>query len=135
MKNDWSPSWKSSSKPGKQVKYRENAPKHIRHKLMAAHRNKDLRKQYGRRSFPVRKGDKVKVMRGEYAGTIGEITKVDMKKYKVFVKGAEEKTKAGPTRFYPIHPSSLMLISFNLDDKKRAEALGRDKHVQKTTPK
>jgi large subunit ribosomal protein L24 len=133
MKQDWSPHWKSSSKPGKQVKYKENAPLHIRHKLMASHLNKDLKKQYGRRSFPIRKGDKVKVMRGEYHGTIGEITKVDAKHYKVFVKGAEEKTKAGPTRFYPIAPSNLLLISLNLEDKKRAEALGRD--VKKTTSK
>jgi len=135
MKKDWSSHWKSSSKPGKQVKYKENAPLHIRHKLMASHLNKDLKKQYGRRSFPVRKGDKVKVMRGEYHGTIGEITKVDAKHYKVLVKGAEEKTKAGPTRFYPIAPSNLLLISLNLEDKKRAEALGRKQNVKKTTPK
>ena len=134
MKKDWSPHWSSSSKPGKQVKYKENDPLPIRHKLMASHLNKDLKKQYDRRSFPVRKGDKVKVMRGEYKGTIGEITKAEAKHYKVLVKGAEEKTKAGPTRFYPIAPSNLLLISFNLEDKKRAEALGR-KHVKKTTPK
>ncbi|MBI2041013.1 MAG: 50S ribosomal protein L24 [DPANN group archaeon] len=129
MKQDWSKNWLSSKKPSKQRKYRYNAPLHIRHKMLAAHLNKELRAQHKRRSFPVRKGDKVKIMRGDYKGTIGEVQLVDMKNLKIHVKGAEEKTKAGPVRFYPIEPSNVLLISVDLADKKRAEALGKNKLI------
>ena len=121
----WSRSWKASKQPKKQRKYRYNAPAHIRHKLMAAHLAKDLRKKYGRRSFPIRKGDKVKVLRGQFKGTIGEIEKKNMEKYKVYVKGVEVKKKDGTKTSYPIHPSNVMILALNLDDKRRARALSR----------
>ncbi|MBI4095438.1 MAG: 50S ribosomal protein L24 [DPANN group archaeon] len=127
MKIKWSPHWKESRKPSKQRKYRWNAPLHIRHKMLAVHMSKELRVQYKKRSFPVRKGDKVKIMRGDYKGTIGEVQLVNMKDLKINVKGAEEKTKAGPVRFYPVEPSNVMLISLNLGDKERAKALGMGK--------
>ena len=113
-------------RPGKQRKYRAKAPLHLRHKMMAAHLSKELRQKHKKRSFPIRKGDKVKVLRGQFAGVIGEVEKVDMKKYKVYVKGAEFKAKAGaPPRRYPLHPSKLIIITLNLDDKMRAKALER----------
>ncbi len=127
MKSKFSPRWKSSVRPGKQRKYRYNAPLHIRHKLMAAHLSKELRQKYKRRSFPVRKGDKVKVMRGQFAGTIGEITEVDMENYRVRVAGAETKKKDGKKVQYPIHPSKLTIITPKLDDKRRIKALERKK--------
>jgi len=123
---DFSPHWKSSVRPGKQRKYRAKAPLHVRHKMMAAHLSKELRQKHKKRSFPIRKGDKVKVLRGQFTGVIGEVEKVDMKNYKVYVKGAEFKAKAGaPPRRYPIHPSKTMIITLNLDDKMRAKALER----------
>ncbi len=129
MRVAWSPHWKSSKKPSKQRKYRWNAPLHIKHRMLAVHLSKELRAQHKRRSFPVRKGDKVKIMRGDYKGTIGEVQLVDMKNLKIRVKGAEEKTKAGPVRLYPVEPSNVMLISLDLGDKERAKALGAKKNV------
>jgi len=126
MKKEFSPQWRSSKQPRKQRKYRANAPLHIRHKLLSSHLSKELRAKYHRRSFPIRKGDKVKVMRGQFRGVIGEIEKVDMKKMKVVVKGAEFKAKAGAApRKYPLDASKLVLISLNLDDKARIKALER----------
>lgn len=113
-------------RPGKQRKYRAKAPLHLRHKMMAAHLSKDLRQKHKKRSFPIRKGDKVKVLRGQFTGVIGEVEKVDMKYYKVYVKGAEFRAKTGaPPRKYPLHPSKVMIITLNLDDKMRAKALER----------
>jgi len=126
MEKEFSIHWKASRQPRKQRKYRVNAPLHVRHKLMSAHLSKELRTKYGRRSFPVRKGDKVKIMRGQFRGVIGEIEDADLKKMKVIVKGAEFKAKAGaPPRKYPLDASKLMLISLNTDDKMRIKALER----------
>ncbi len=122
----WSRSWKSSVRPAKQRKYVAKAPLHVRHKLMSAHLTKELRLKYKKRSFPVRKGDKVKITNGKFKGVIGEIERVDLRSYRVFVKGAEIKKKEGaPKIFRGIHPSKLQIVSLNLDDKKRVKALER----------
>jgi len=125
MKKKFSKSWKSSKQPRKQRKYRANAPLHIRHKLMAAHLSEELRKKHKKRSFPIRKGDKVKVLRGQFKGTIGEIEEVNLKKYKVYIKGAEIDKGEGRKVRYPISPSNLVILTLNLDDKKRKAALER----------
>ncbi len=127
MKKKFSKSWKSSKQPRKQRKYRANAPLHIRHKLMAAHLSKELRKKHMKRSFPVRKGDKIRVLRGQFKGTIGEIEEINLRKYKVYIKGVEIDKGEGRKIRYPIPPSNLIILTLNLDDKKRKEALEREK--------
>ena len=51
---------------------RANAPLHTRRKMMHVHISKELRAKLGtaRRSAPLHRGDRVKVMRGEVAGVI-----------------------------------------------------------------
>ena len=121
----WSRKWKRAKDPAKQRKYRYNAPLHIRHKLMAANLSKELRQKYKRRSFPIRKGDKVKVMVGKFKGTISEVEKVDLKKLKVYLKDVQITKKDGTKTKVPIPPSNLQIISLNLEDKKRIAALER----------
>jgi large subunit ribosomal protein L24 len=58
-----------SKKPSKQRKAMYQAPLHRKHKLFSAHLSKELRKQWNKRSLPVRKGDEVKIMRGKFKGT------------------------------------------------------------------
>ena len=64
----WSKHWKSSKQPRKQRKYVYHAPLHIRHKLLSAHLPKELREKYNRRSFPVRKGDEIEIMKVKITG-------------------------------------------------------------------
>ncbi|MBD3263079.1 50S ribosomal protein L24 [Candidatus Woesearchaeota archaeon] len=125
MKKKFSKKWKSSKQPRKQRKYRANAPLHVRRKIMSAHLSKDLGKKYKKRSFPVRKGDKVKVLRGKHKGTIGKIEEIDRKRYKVFVQGAEKKKKEGQKIRHPLSPSNLLILSLDTSDKKRVKALER----------
>jgi large subunit ribosomal protein L24 len=133
MKKKFSKRWNSSKQPRKQRKYKANAPLHIRHKLMAAHLSEELKKKHKRRSFPVKKGDKVKILRGQFKGTIGEVEEVRSRNYKVYVKGAEVDRGEGRKIRYPISPSNLVILTLNLDDKKRKEALERN--VKETTHK
>ena len=123
MKKKFSTHWKSSKQPRKQRKYRYNAPLHILHKFMSVHLSKDLRKKYGIRSIPTKKGDRVKIARGQFKGKTGKIEKVILKKTKVFVEGIQQTSKTGNKSFYPIHPSNLILVELNLNDKKRKEKL------------
>ncbi|MDG7050619.1 MAG: 50S ribosomal protein L24, partial [Nitrososphaerota archaeon] len=47
-----------------------------RSKLMCSHLSKDLQQKYNHRSVRVTEGDTVKVLRGEYKGVSGKITRV-----------------------------------------------------------
>jgi large subunit ribosomal protein L24 len=114
-----------SKKPRKQRKFLYNAPLHVRRKLMSAHLSKELRKQYKKRTFPVRKGDEVEIMRGEFAGKRGKVSKVDYKNYKVYVEGITRKRTTGTDVQVPFHPSKLKIINLNLEDELRRKALLR----------
>ena len=125
MKTNFSVSWKASKQPRKQRKYRVNAPLHIRRKMLGAHLSKELRVKYKTRAISLRKGDKVKVMRGQYKNIIGEVEMINIKKFKIQVKGVEEKKKEGRVIKRWVDPSKLQIITLNLDDKRRVEALNR----------
>jgi len=43
--------------------------------MVASTLSRELREKYNRRSLPVRKGDKVKIIRGEFKESGGEITR------------------------------------------------------------
>ena len=112
-------SWNSSTQPKKQRKYRHNAPLHIKHKFMASHLSKELRQKHSKRSITLRKGDKVKIMRGNFKGKVGVIEKVSSKMEKVFLNEIEVIKKDGTKQLVPLNPSNLLIIQLNTDDKKR----------------
>lgn len=125
MQKTFSKSWKSSKQPRKQRKYRYNAPLHIKQKFMHSHLSKELAKKYNRRSLGLRKGDKVKVMRGQYKKHIGKVERIDIKKSQVFLEGIDITKKDGTKAKQPIDPSNLLITELNTDDKMRQKILKR----------
>jgi large subunit ribosomal protein L24 len=119
------------TKPTKQRKRLFQAPAHIRHKLFAAHLSPELRGSQLVKSFPVRTGDTVRVMRGDHRGFEGKISRVDLKNYRVYVEGLTREKVDGTTIFVPIHPSKVVVTHLNLDDKWRKEILEAKKEVFK----
>ncbi|HDH06875.1 MAG TPA: 50S ribosomal protein L24 [Thermoproteales archaeon] len=118
--------WKTKSKkPKKQRKALFRAPLHKRRKIMSAPLAPELRAKYGRRSFPIRKGDTVLIMRGDYAGYEGKVIKVDLKKYRIHVEGVTRRKTDGTIVYVPIHPSKVMITRLDLSDSRRREALER----------
>lgn len=118
---------KMSSKPSKQRKLLFQAPDHIRYKHFAAPLSPELRKTYGIRSLPVRRGDTVRVMRGDHRGFEGRVSRVDRKKYRIYIEGLTRERVDGTTVFIPIHPSKVMITKLNLEDKWRKQILERKK--------
>jgi len=118
-----------SAQPRKQRKRLYNAPLHKLPKLMSAHLSPELREKYDRRSFPVRAGDRVKIMRGEFKGVEGKVTKVDRERQMVYVENVTTKKADGTTVQRPIHVSNVMITELNLDDEYRKQALLRGKEV------
>lgn len=122
---DFSRNWKSSTKQRKQRKYRFKSPLHIKQKFMYSHLSKDLRKKYGKRNIGLRKGDKVKILIGDFKKHEGKVERIDLKKSRVFVGGAEITKKDGSKKLVPVNPSNLMITELNLDDKLRQNLLER----------
>src|SRR3989344_5832009 len=119
MKKLFSKSWKSSKQPRKQRKYLYNAPLHLRRRFLNATLSKELRKKIGRRSLSIIKDDEVKILRGQYKGKIGKVTRINIRKVRIYVDQAYRLKLDGSKSYYPIHPSNLMIINPNLKDKKR----------------
>lgn len=125
MKTKFSSSWVKSKQPRKQRKYRYNAPLHIKQKFVGAHLSKELHKKYSKRSMNVRKGDSVKIMRGQFKNKTGKVEEVNLKKTLTYVSGIEIAKRDGTKARFPIHPSNLMITELNMDDKMRTKILGR----------
>ncbi|OGJ13069.1 50S ribosomal protein L24 [Candidatus Pacearchaeota archaeon RBG_19FT_COMBO_34_9] len=121
MKNKFSKHWKSSKRPSKQRKYTANAPLHIKKKLLSANLSKELRKKYGRRNIPARKGDTVRIMTGKLRKKQGKIIRINTKKSRVEIEGIQIKKQDGSKVNVKLHPSNLQIIELNLDDKKRIQ--------------
>ncbi|MBT3395430.1 50S ribosomal protein L24 [archaeon] len=125
MKKIFSKFWKSSKQPRKQRKYRHNAPLHLKRKFLSTTLSKDLREKYGKRNVKIRVGDTVTVMAGQFKKKTGIVSRVDMKKIKIYVEGVEMIKRDGSKVQYPITPSNLMITELLLTDLKRTESLNR----------
>lgn len=116
---------KPVKKPTKQRKMLFQAPDHIRHKHFAAPLSPELRASRGVRAIPVRSGDAVRIMRGDHKGFEGKVTRIDRKKYRIYVEGLTREKVDGTTILVPIHPSKVMITNLNLEDKWRKQVLER----------
>jgi len=94
---------------------------------MSAPLSPELRDEHKVRSMPVRVGDVVRIMRGDYKGVEGKVIRVDTKKYRIFVEGATREKVDGTTVNVPIHPSKVMIVKLDLSDKWRKKILERKK--------
>ena len=113
----------SVTKPSKQRKLLYQSPAHRVRKLLTAPLSDELRTSHGRRSYPVRKGDTVKILRGDFAGIEGKITDVDTGKQRVFIEGVQREKGAGTQANVSVHSSKVIITKLNLDDKWRSDSL------------
>lgn len=122
----------SSIQPRKQRLARYTAPYHRRHREMSAPVDKGLRKrQLARgfmypRSMPVRKGDRVLIVRGEgKTKSTSVVAKVDRKARKIYVEGFTYFKSDGTELQRPIDPSNLVIINPDWSDIYRRKLLTR----------
>ncbi len=124
---EFSKLWIASKSRKKQRKYVENAPLHLRGGMMSSTLSKELRKKHGRRNLTIKKGDKVKIVRGSFKGRVTTVESVSLTDYRVYLKGVEATRKEGGKSQLGIHPSNLVIQELNLEDKKRKEGLEQNK--------
>jgi large subunit ribosomal protein L24 len=118
------------TKPSKQRRMLYQATDHVRHRFFSTHLSPELRASHLVKTFPVRSGDTVRVMRGDHKGFEGKVTRIDKRKYRIYVEGLTREKVDGTTISVPIHPSKVMITNLNLDDKWRKKILERKKSWQ-----
>ena len=114
-----------SSKPSKVRKRQLQCPKHLRAQGLHAHLTGQLVTKYGTRSMAVRKGDKVLLMRGDFAGHEDEVTEVDLDRGFVYVRDVTKEKADGTKSFLPVRASNIEITNLNLDDERRQKILQR----------
>ncbi|KZX10733.1 50S ribosomal protein L24 [Methanobrevibacter filiformis] len=114
-----------SKQPRKQRKFLYTAPKHTRRKMMGVSLSEKLREDYGRRSLPIKIGDTVEIVRGDFKDTKGKVESIDSKNYKVYIEGVTINKVDSTPVFVPIHPSNLVLIEADMKDDMRYKLIER----------
>ena len=92
--------------------------------LLLTSLSKDLRAKVGKRSLPIRTGDKVSVVRGDFKGHEGEVLSVDYTSYKVTIEDVTLSKPDGTATFLPVDPSNLVIIDADLKDDRRIKNKG-----------
>ena len=113
-----------SIQPRKQRKARYNAPAHARGKYLSASLSKDLREKVGKKSLPIRSGDKVRVLRGDFKGHEGDVLTVDYGSYKITIDEVTLSKPDGTATYLPVDPSNVMIIEADLKDDRRIKNKG-----------
>ncbi|CCC81602.1 50S ribosomal protein L24 [Thermoproteus tenax] len=119
-----------SSQPRKQRKALAEMPLHLRHKLMTAKLSPELSRKLGVSRLPVRVGDTVVVLRGDFKGVSGKVVRVDLKRVRIYVENVTRTNSRGETVYYPLHPSKVMITNVDTSDKFRQRIIERRKAKQ-----
>jgi len=113
-----------SKQPRKQRLARYKAPQHVKRKFLSAPLSSELQTKHGCKSMPVRKGDKVRVVRGDFKKLEGEVTGVNLKRGVIYVEGATVTKVDGTQTQRPIHPSKVTIVQL-VEDRWRNKIFGR----------
>ena len=148
MKNKFSNKWKESKQPRKQRKYKANASLHLRKKFVNVNLSKELRKKYpkeghkypeeghkqNKRNIQIHKGDKVKIMRGEFRGETGKVLEVNIKKSVVVIEGIQAKKQDGSKVNLKLQPSNLQIIELS-ERLKKTQAESKQAEIKNSKNK
>ncbi|MHA2212322.1 MAG: 50S ribosomal protein L24, partial [Candidatus Thorarchaeota archaeon] len=110
----------SSKSPRKQRRSLHKSPIHKHKSMLRCRLDEFLREEYGLRNVVIKKGDLVRVMRGQFRDTEGKVVKVDYQKVRVYLDHASTTKADGKEAAVPLHPSNLMLVKLELDDERKA---------------
>ncbi|MEE9116296.1 MAG: 50S ribosomal protein L24 [Thermoplasmata archaeon] len=123
--NDSVSHMRPSSKPRKQRKRQIEAPLHRRKKMVRGHLAPKYLEAGKKRSLTIRKGDQVRIMRGDHKGEEGKVEKVSLKNLTITIEGVTQ-AKADESRSARmIHASNIMIIKPDMSDRRRLMKFGR----------
>ncbi|MFX1263875.1 MAG: 50S ribosomal protein L24 [Promethearchaeota archaeon] len=109
----------SSKSPRKQRRRIYKSPLHVRKNMLKCRLDEFLQEEYGIRSMVIKKGDLVRILRGQFRDTEGKVTSVDYRAIRVHLESATVTKADGKEANIPVHPSNLMLVKLELDDDRK----------------
>tara|TARA_Y100000590_G_scaffold370549_1_gene432466 strand:+ start:10384 stop:10854 length:471 start_codon:yes stop_codon:yes gene_type:complete len=92
-------------------------------KQLSCSLSKDLRKKYGKRSARVAEGDTVKIIRGEFTGIDGKVTKISVMNRGVNIEGVKKEKIKGEKFDVYVHTTNIILTALDSSDKWRINRL------------
>ena len=99
--------------PSKNRKRLFQAPYHRKNRLFSAKLIDDLRAEHSVRRMPIRKGDHVMVIRGEFREVEGKVNKVDRKNVRIYIEGVQIEKTGGASYDYAIKPSDVIITKLS----------------------
>lgn len=137
MEKAFSTSWIRSTQRRKQRKYREQAPLHTRRKFLSANLARPLRTLHAMRSLPLRVGDEVKVLRGQFKGTAAKVENINLTRLQVQLEKVTVTKADGTTTPFLFSPSNVQITKITTDARrlKKQAADTADKKTTKSTAK
>lgn len=94
----------------------------------------ELQKKYVKKSVRVVSGDTIKIVRGEYRGIDGKITRVSADTSKVAIEGVKREKTRGDKFDVFVHTSNIVVTDLNGDDQWRIKKLQGKKGTPKKAP-
>ena len=85
--------------------------------------SKDLRKKYGKRSARIKEGDTASIIRGEFAGVDGKVTKISVADRGVNIEGVKKEKLKGEKFDVYVHTTNIVLTGLDTGDKWRINKL------------
>ena len=85
--------------------------------------SKDLRKKYGKRNARIIEGDTAKIVRGEFSGVDGKVTKISIPERGVNIEGVKKEKLKGDKFDVYVHTTNIILTALDSGDKWRINKL------------
>ena len=92
-------------------------------KQLSCSLSKELRKKYGKRSARIVEGDTAKIVRGEFAGVDGKVTKISIPDRGVNIEGVKKEKLKGDKFDVYVHTTNIILTALDSGDKWRINKL------------
>lgn len=102
--------------------------------ILNVHLSKELAKKYKKRALIAKKGDKVKIVRGDFSKKEGKIIDVDVKKGKIFIEGVIKKKQGGKEVPAAIQPSNCIILEW-VEPKMKEKRSGKGAKVSTSQAK
>lgn len=122
-----------TTKPSKQRRQAALATEKDLQRQMRGNLSEKLREKYGIRSVSVRKGDTVKILRGDFAGIEGKVIETHRRSQRVTVEGVTREKVSGEQTRVPVHVSKITVTSLDMSDRWRSEKLEKKPEEPKET--
>ena len=94
-------------------------------KQLSCSLSKELRKKYGKRSTRIIEGDTAKIVRGEFSGVDGKVTKISIPDRGVNIEGVKKEKLKGDKFDVYVHTTNIILTALSTSDKWRINKFGR----------